>query len=108
MTRLSPCPSCRSHVLSVDERCPHCGASLRTSFAPRASAILLGLALAGCPGDDSTGDEGADGPSTSAPGTTTQAASEGTEEGSGTTAAPTSGTATLGEPEYGVPGTSTG
>lgn len=55
MGKLSICLACNSHVKSNETTCPHCGAGLQQghAFAPRSSAILLGLALTGCPaGDD--------------------------------------------------------
>lgn len=49
MPRLSPCPSCRVHVLVDDRECPHCGATLRTTGASRVAVVAMGLTLAGCP-----------------------------------------------------------
>ncbi len=48
MMSLIPCSHCGCHVLEDDAQCPHCHreppGSARTS-----AAVLLGLALAGCP-----------------------------------------------------------
>lgn len=90
MPRLTPCPSCEAHVF-VDERvCPHCGASLRTPNA-RVPAVLIGLALTGCPLEPEYG--------VPDPGETE------TPMESGTETATTGETTTTGEPEYGVPET---
>jgi hypothetical protein len=145
MPRLIPCPSCHSHVLLSDSACPSCGATLRTTTAPRvATTLLLGLALAGCPGedgDDSAGDSApastsatdgtttTDGATSTTNATTTTTADSITISGSGdaaygvpdtgledTTATDTgtgtetetgTETDTVGEPEYGVPETTT-
>jgi hypothetical protein len=78
----------------VDEReCPHCGASLRTTTA-RVPAVLLGLALTGCPDPEpepvyGTPDSGP----TDESDTNMDSGTEGTD----------SETTTVGEPEYGVP-----
>jgi hypothetical protein len=45
---LQSCTSCGRHVRVTELACPHCGAALRPS-GRSAAAILLGLALAGCP-----------------------------------------------------------
>lgn len=132
MHRLIPCPSCHAHVMVGDRTCPSCGTAIRTTAAPRITTVLLGLALAGCPGDD--GDDTA-GDSTTASsngtGTTMAATDDGTttadsitgsggvdygtadfgDELSGTdtdgtgTGTGTDGTTSIGEPEYGVPET---
>src|SRR5690606_916521 len=97
MPRLSPCSSCQAHVFVDEPVCPHCGASLRTVSA-RIPAVLVGLALTGCPqvepvyGVPDTGpSEGSD--------TNVETGTENneTETGSDTE------TTTVGEPEYGVP-----
>ncbi|MEM9461265.1 MAG: hypothetical protein AAGF11_44285 [Myxococcota bacterium] len=116
MPRLTPCPSCHSHVMASDRTCPHCGATLRTVTAARASAVLLGLALAGCPGDDegtsSEPDYGV--PDT---GTMTMDGTSTSDGSSSDTGSTTAGEAEYGvaetgstsiEPEYGVPETTTG
>jgi hypothetical protein len=91
MPRLTPCPSCEAHVFADERVCPHCGASLRTLSA-RVPAVLIGLALTGCPVEPDYGvpDTGPD------DGTDTNMES-GTE----------TATTTTGEPEYGVPETTT-
>jgi hypothetical protein len=55
---LIPCPACKVHIRFDDSGCPHCGERIRTCRAgvKAAGAILLGLAMAGCPGDDTTSD----------------------------------------------------
>jgi hypothetical protein len=125
MPRLTPCPSCSSHVLTDERECPHCGASLRTIAAPRVAAVVVGLTLGGCilpqpaygipDPSTSTGTEGTAGTSTDTGSTdaqTSTAASEGTSTGmadstTGDTEA-TAGSGTAGEPDYGVPETTTG
>lgn len=52
MARLVPCPACGAHLREGDT-CPACGATLRAG--PSATALLLGLALTGCPSKDDTG-----------------------------------------------------
>ena len=48
---LHACSSCHCHMRAHELTCPHCGA--RALPGVRASAaILLGLALGGCPGTD--------------------------------------------------------
>lgn len=95
MPRLTPCSSCQAHVL-VDERvCPHCGASLRTVSA-RVPAVLVGLALTGCPAIEpepvyGTPDSGTPNEEDSETDTGTDGSETDTE------------TTTVGEPEYGVP-----
>ena len=105
MPRLSPCPTCHEHVLSDERECPHCGATIRRSSA-RVPAVLMGLALTGCPGiadpepeygvPDTSPD---DADTTADVGTDTGTSSGGTETGTDT------GTTSVGEPEYGVPET---
>lgn len=103
MPRLTPCPSCHSHVLADERECPHCNASLRAT-AMGIPVVLMGLALAGCPavgepeyGVPDTGQE----ESTTGTGTDT-----GMTEGTGMTGDTDTGTDSVGEPEYGVPDTS--
>ncbi len=48
MPRLSPCPSCQSHVFADERTCPHCGAPLRSVVGIKA-VVIAGLALTGCP-----------------------------------------------------------
>lgn len=121
MSRLIPCSSCHSHVRIDDSECPHCGATLRTTSSMRVPAVLMGLALAGCPNDPGEPEYGvADtGPSTTGVTTTdTDGSDSGTDTGSGSgsatgmtddgTSSGTSaeGSSSVGEPEYGVPETS--
>jgi hypothetical protein len=93
MARLTPCPSCQQHVLTDERACPHCGAALRSSNA-RVPALLLGLALTGCPDNVEPvyGSPEDDGPIDE---TETETGMDtGTDE---------TETTTVGEPEYGVP-----
>lgn len=105
MPRLSPCPSCQSHVFVDDRTCPHCGASLRSSVGSKSAAVLVGLALTGCPtvepvygvpesGSDTTGNDEA---SDTGTGMDTESGSDSGME--------TDGSTDTGEPEYGVPDT---
>jgi hypothetical protein len=84
-----------------DRQCPHCGAALRTTTATRASAVLMGLALAGCPGDDS-GTSTTFEPEYGVPDTASATDTEGTT--AGTTDGSTIGesSATAGEADYGT------
>ena len=97
MPRLTPCRSCHSHVLPDEHVCPHCGATLRSNL-PAIPAVLVGLALTGCPSVE---------PDYGVPDTgvqeTTGTATAGTETGTGT--GTETGTPETGEPEYGVPTT---
>ena len=80
------CVACTSHVLTSDKACPHCGASLRDGrgrvLGRTTTAVLMGLALAGCPSDDDTNDSMGSGASSSSTG----------GSGPGTSATPTTGT----------------
>jgi hypothetical protein len=85
-------------VLTDERACPHCGASLRTSSA-RAPALLLGLALTGCPTVEPVygvpeDDGGPDDEETETETGMETGTDTGTDE---------SDTTTAGEPEYGVP-----
>lgn len=139
MPRLTPCPSCRVHVLVDDRECPHCGATLRTAGASRVAVVAMGLTLAGCPAEtaplygatdsfDDTLDSAETSPpdtsTTSTPGTSTTGISgtttgetdamtgttadsstgmaDSTSGGTGDTDA-TTGSTSVGEPDYGVP-----
>ena len=55
-----PCPECRRFVRTDHRHCPFCDASLArgSALGPAMATAVLGLTLAGCPGDDG-GDEGA-------------------------------------------------
>ncbi len=93
--RLSPCPSCQSHVFVDARTCPHCGASLRSGPGKSAAVAVLGLALTGCPTVE---------PVYGVPESGSDTATSGDETGT-STATDTSGPDTTGEPEYGVPDT---
>lgn len=126
MPRLTPCPTCSSHVLADERECPHCGATLRTIAAPRVAAVVVGLTLGGCiipqpaygipdPSSSSDTDGTAGTASTGTAtdgmtdGTTGTVGSEGTSTGmadstTGDTGA-TAGSGMVGEPDYGMPET---
>jgi hypothetical protein len=127
-TRLYACPACREHIKSDATVCPHCGAELpaRGGLSRAASAVVVSLALTGCgttkpePGVTTDGSTTAntsssttDGTSSSSGGTETASATEDPtlgepEYGVPTTTSSTDGTSdTLSEPDYGVPGTTT-
>src|SRR5688572_5695753 len=54
-SKLVMCSACNVAIRPDETVCPSCGARRRLVSAPIASgAILLGLALAGCPSDDGT------------------------------------------------------
>ncbi|MCA9649331.1 MAG: hypothetical protein KC501_05450 [Myxococcales bacterium] len=122
MARLIPCPECRSHVLTAERQCPHCGASLPASPIRGVPAVLVGLTLAGCPVADDVGE-----PEYGVPATTSGPADSGsgaadsgsgsessggatsggsTSEGSGGSDGSTDSGSSVGEPDYGVPTTS--
>jgi hypothetical protein len=121
MFRMTPCPSCHTHVLVEDRQCPHCGATLRTTGAPLAAAVIAGLMLTSCVAEPEYGV-----PDTTGPDPTTGATSSTGTDSGGTTADPmtgsggvdygtadsvdetdgTGGSSSAGEPEYGVPETS--
>ena len=118
---LMVCPSCTTHVLVGDATCPHCGVALPSSGAVTrtAGALLMGLALAGCPADDTdkngttaaygvptTGDE-SDSLSTtsSSSGDDTSSSGASSSTGPGDTDTDTDGTSTGLSPDYGVPTT---
>jgi hypothetical protein len=94
MPRLTPCRSCHSHVFADERECPHCGANLRSNAA--LPAVLVGLALAGCPGEPEYGV-----PDTGTPEETAGKTTE-TDTGTGTETDTGMETTTAGEPEYGV------
>jgi hypothetical protein len=112
MPRLVACPSCSAHVHWGTNACPHCGQAIPAGAVGRtAGAVLMGLTLAGCPGDDVGGPVPQ--PEYGVPATesgepiddTGSEASTGHEDGTGT-GAETDATTSVGEPEYGVPETS--
>lgn len=133
-TRLFACPACHEHVHTDDAACPHCGAELRGEgwVARAASAVLISLALSGCPDKDGTttstsvepeygvatsgmstgstgGSTGGSSGSTGTPGTTFEpeyGVPTSTSVGTTTMSTTTSTTTTTGpEPDYGVPQT---
>jgi len=90
ITRLIACPVCGEHIKSNESVCPHCGSQVRGAdggLLRAASAVLVGLALAGCPEKE--------------PDPTTSGASESGSSGSGS--GESSGTTVVPEPEYGAP-----
>jgi hypothetical protein len=106
--------------MRVDESaCPHCGAALVEAsnvLARGAGAVVLGLALAGCPSDDDDHmtntsvepDYGVPQTESVTDSNTTSASMSSTSVGSmsGTGTDGSTGTSeTVGEPEYGVPET---
>lgn len=101
--RLVACPSCSQHVRAEDPACPHCGASVRTTTGWRPPAVLLGLALTGCPADDYRDDLPAESSSTTAPSTASATTVGTSSEGSSSTTMDM--TSVGSEPAYGVPQT---
>ena len=109
ITRLIACPACAEHFKSNESSCPHCGADNRSLDSSRegravraATAVLMGLALSGCPDkepDPTTTTDGTEGSGGSGSGSETSAS---------TTGADSSGTTFTPEPEYGVPVTTSG
>lgn len=117
MPRLAPCSSCKSHHRVDESNCPHCGALVRTTGHLAVPAIVLGLALAGCPrvepayGVPVTPDPGG-GAMTTTPGddgsTTLDdggASDVGDSAGTGDTPIEPAEPQPAPEPEYGVPET---
>ncbi len=54
------CPSCSLHVRAPESACPHCGSKIYSGgkvLGRTAGAVLMGLALAGCPADDEPDDD---------------------------------------------------
>ena len=52
---LHPCPSCSCHVATDATACPQCGGALTGGFRDRrlpAAALLMGLALTACTGQN--------------------------------------------------------
>lgn len=98
---LIACSSCSAYIRRGESTCPHCGAEHRTeggALARTAGAVLMGLALAGCPAEDDDVNDSA-GSATSDGSATTDSD---TNDGSTTAVDPTavsSGSA------YGVPTT---
>lgn len=99
------CPSCSTHVLVRHAGCPHCGATVRSGgevLGRTAGAVLMGLALAGCPASDDTSETMGNGDTSS--GTTTQPTSSTTDD-SGSTSTFDASSGPVGE-AYGSPETS--
>jgi hypothetical protein len=112
MPRLIACPSCSVHVRRGGTTCPHCGATIRDATVVRtAGAVLMGLTLAGCPGDEDPSPTSAGEPEYGVPATESNSGEptdeSGTDDtgGSTDTGAETGETISVGEPEYGVPET---
>lgn len=112
---LVACPDCSNHVLSSESACPHCGATLRDGKGQQllgrtATAVLMGLTLAGCPASDDTEETtlgGSAGSSsttnTSNPGSTTMQDGTSSTSANGSTFADVSGV----QSAYGSPDTET-
>lgn len=112
MPRLSPCPSCQSHVFAHERTCPHCGAAMPRSVGGVAkAAVLVGLALTGCPNNVEPVYGVPESDSESSTGGTDEVDNTGEAEygvpdtGDFTTSDSSSTSDTTGEPEYGVPDT---
>jgi hypothetical protein len=119
--RLVACPSCSNYVKETELHCIVCGARIRGesgAVGRTAGAMLMGLSLAGCPADDTTGDsmasEGTLTPETGSESSTTMAESlsmSSAETGSSTAETATDpgsdATTFSSESAYGVPGTGT-
>ena len=117
--KLVACPSCATHVLASDAHCPQCGGEVRNVrgqvLGRTASAVLMGLALAGCPAEDDPQDTMGGSGSSSSEGSSSAGSTSMTSDA--TTSEVTSGTS-MGESSdattfessaaYGVPATSTG
>ncbi|MGH1343943.1 MAG: hypothetical protein ACRBN8_20460 [Nannocystales bacterium] len=110
------CAACSSHVLTSDKACPHCGAAVHDGkgqvLGRTAAAVLMGLALAGCPADDDSGDSMGGGDSSSS--ASTDPGSSGPSEGSSSTASSTTAGSTAdtfaesgAQSAYGTPDTET-
>lgn len=115
--RLVACPSCSNYIKASEPACIVCGKKLRSDgvVGRTAGAVLMGLSLAGCPADDTTGDSMAGTESQPSTGTET---STSTVTASSTTVDPSTGTTEATDPDgdsttfagesaYGVPGTGT-
>lgn len=113
MPRLSPCPSCQSHVFADERTCPHCGAPLRSAVGIKA-VVIAGLALTGCPtaepayGVPDTGTDGGSsdevestGESGSDSSTSDSSTDTGTSDSTTTSAPDTSGDSAYGLPDSG-------
>ena len=82
-------------MLAADATCPHCGAQLRNgkgqAFGRTATAVLMGLTLAGCPSDDD-GQDSMGGSDTSTSSTMNPGTGSGSMSGSASTADPSATT----------------
>ncbi len=93
MPRLIPCPSCHAHAFANERACPHCGAELSRPLNARIPALLMGLALTGCPEPEPVYGVPDTGPNE-------EESDSGMDTGTDTGATETT---SVGEPEYGVP-----
>jgi hypothetical protein len=119
MPRLIACPSCSVHSKSDEAVCPHCGAPMRDgqgAVGRTAGAVLMGLAITACPGDDggsgSTttvepeyGVPATDSAETGSEGGSSGGASQSSTSASTSASTTMQGTTDAGEAEYGVPDT---
>lgn len=112
ITRLVACHACAQHIKSSEAVCPHCGAEHRVDgrVGKAATAMLMGLALSGCPDKDpepTTGTESGSGTSSGSGTEATMGMETGSETGTTTTGMTgDASTTAMPEPEYGVPTTS--
>lgn len=103
MPRLVACPSCSVHFKVSDSACPHCGAVLRTEsggLGRTAGAMLMGLTLASCTGDDKSTTIGE--PEYGAPATESVGTTMDTDGGTDGMTSTTNDVTSSGEAEYGV------
>ncbi len=112
MPRLSPCPSCQSHVFAHERTCPHCGAAMpRSAGSVATAAVIVGLALSGCTNNVEPVYGVPESDSESTTGGTDEVDNTGEAEygvpdtGDVSTSESSSTSDTTGEPEYGVPDT---
>lgn len=113
ITRLVACSSCAQHIKSSESVCPHCGAEHRVDarVGRAATAVLMGLALSGCPDKDpeptaTDSGSGSSSSGTDATGSATGSATGGETDTSTTGMTGDASTTAMPEPEYGVPTTS--
>ncbi len=100
MPRLVACPACGVHVRVDEPRCPHCDAALRDAqgvVARSPAAVLMGLAIAACGGDDGSTNTSLE-PEYGVPQTESVSATD-------TDSATSTDSSDSFEPEYGVPQT---
>ena len=100
MSRLVACPACGVHVRLDDARCHACDAALRDDkgvVARSPAAVLMGLALAACGGDDGSTNTSVE-PEYGVPQTESVSVTD-------TDSATSSESSDSFEPEYGVPQT---